>query len=114
MGVTSAEKQLQEEFLQQTLTKPFRTMHHDYGIRPASRDRRPMVGEHPSWKQMYVMNGFGTKGTSLTPYCVSQLINSIIDHSTISTDIDIKRFVKKDTIKIISPPYYVYSQKINS
>lgn len=99
MGVTSAERQLQEEFLQQTLIKPFRTIHHDYGIRPASRDRRPMVGEHPSCKGMHVMNGFGTKGTSLTPYCVSQLIDSIIDHMSLSTDIDIKRFVKKGYYK---------------
>jgi glycine oxidase len=45
------------------------------GIRPASKDRRPIVGAHPQNKNIYILNGLGTKGVSLVPWCSDQLIN---------------------------------------
>ncbi len=47
------------------------------GIRPASKDRRPIVGTHQQNKNMFILNGLGTKGVSLVPWCSEQLINLI-------------------------------------
>lgn len=60
-------------------------------IRSTTPDRRPIVGEHLIHKGLYIFNGFGTKGTSLIPWCAHQLINFIYDSTILPIDIDIKR-----------------------
>lgn len=42
------------------------------GIRPASADRRPLIGLHPEFEPLGVINGLGTKGVSLTPFFVKE------------------------------------------
>jgi glycine oxidase len=62
------------------------------GIRPASKDRRPLVGRHPQYKTLMVFNGLGTKGVSLAPYCAGVLAEFLLSKKEISTDINIERF----------------------
>ncbi|MCB9033253.1 MAG: FAD-dependent oxidoreductase [Chitinophagales bacterium] len=49
------------------------------GIRPTTKDRRPFVGKHESIPNLYILNGFGTKGVSLAPYFAKQLLEEIIN-----------------------------------
>jgi glycine oxidase len=46
----------------------FRVKSHRFGIRPATKDRRPFLGKHPAYNSVYIFNGFGAKGVSLIPY----------------------------------------------
>lgn len=55
-------------------TKEIKITNHLAGIRPASKDRRPIVGQHSENKNMYILNGLGTKGVSLVPWCSDKLI----------------------------------------
>lgn len=48
------------------------------GIRPASRTRRPFVGELPGNPKTYVINGLGTKGASLAPLMVKTLCDFLL------------------------------------
>lgn len=41
---------------------------HRFGIRPATKDRKPLLGKHPDFEGVYMFNGFGAKGVSLIPY----------------------------------------------
>jgi glycine oxidase len=43
-------------------------VHHRFGIRPATKDRKPILGKHPDIEGVYMFNGFGAKGVSLIPY----------------------------------------------
>ncbi|MGS2725051.1 NAD(P)/FAD-dependent oxidoreductase [Psychroserpens sp. BH13MA-6] len=62
------------------------------GIRPTTKDRRPLVGVHSSYKNMSVLNGLGTRGVMISPYVAQQLFNHIEHGSLLDPEIDIKRF----------------------
>ncbi|MFK8056730.1 MAG: NAD(P)/FAD-dependent oxidoreductase [Saprospiraceae bacterium] len=58
-------------------------------IRPTVNDRRPLVGQHPAKKGLWLCNGLGTKGTSLAPYCTAQLLKTLMTDEPLDPDIDI-------------------------
>lgn len=65
------------------------------GIRPATNDRKPLVGKHPKYANMYCCNGFGSRGVLIGPTVASELINYIEDLEPLPEEIDINRFFKK-------------------
>lgn len=66
----------------------------EIGIRPAVRDRRPVVGAHPQLNKLFILNGLGTKGSSLAPYCADQLVKYLLNDQKLDKDIDVKRFAQ--------------------
>ena len=63
------------------------------GIRPTVVDRRPLVGQHPSHKNMYMLNGLGTRGVLVAPSMAKALYDSIEKGASLPAEIDISRFV---------------------
>ncbi|MFI1771995.1 NAD(P)/FAD-dependent oxidoreductase [Thalassobellus citreus] len=63
------------------------------GIRPTVKDRRPLVGQHQDYKNMFVLNGLGTRGVMIGPYVAKQLFNYIENEIALEKEIDIKRFL---------------------
>jgi glycine/D-amino acid oxidase-like deaminating enzyme len=61
------------------------------GIRPATQDRRPFVGFHPSL-EAGIFNGFGSKGVSLMPYFAKQWTDEILGRSSVHSEVSIRRF----------------------
>ena len=70
-----------------------------FGIRPATIDRRPFVGKHPIFDNLYILNGLGSKGISLAPFCSKELFNSIEQKSKINFEINVKRYNSKNINK---------------
>jgi glycine/D-amino acid oxidase-like deaminating enzyme len=66
---------------------------HKAGIRPAVKDRRPMLGEHPGHKNIYLFSGLGSKGVSMAPYLARHLIEHIEEGRPLMPEIDLKRFL---------------------
>ncbi len=66
------------------------------GIRPTVKDRRPLVGRHEIHKNMYVLNGLGTRGVMIGPYVAKQLYNFIENTIPLDIEIDIARFKSKN------------------
>jgi glycine oxidase len=64
---------------------------HEAGIRPSVVDRKPIVGYHPVYKNLGILNGLGSKGVLVSPYLSYLLLNN-----SFSFDISINRFLKKD------------------
>jgi glycine/D-amino acid oxidase-like deaminating enzyme len=62
------------------------------GIRPTVKDRRPLVGAHFKYKNLYVLNGLGTRGVMIAPYVAEQLYYHIENNAPLDKEIDIKRF----------------------
>lgn len=62
------------------------------GIRPTVVDRRPLVGQHPNHKNMYVLNGLGTRGVLVAPAMAEALYNAIENNCSLPKEIDIQRF----------------------
>lgn len=73
-----------------------------FGIRPASRDRRPYIGPHPLDSRLVVFNGLGTKGLSLAPYCAEVLTEWLIQGKKLPDSLSLERLIKKG----ICPPEF--------
>ena len=65
------------------------------GIRPTVTDRRPLIGQHPKHKNLYVLNGFGSRGVMIAPFASKQLFDSIEKGEKLHSEMDISRFTKK-------------------
>ena len=67
---------------------------HRWGIRPATRDRKPFLGRHPVHHQVFVFNGFGAKGVSLAPYFSIEMLNLLTLGKEPQKAVNINRFFK--------------------
>ncbi|WP_190809862.1 FAD-binding oxidoreductase [Flagellimonas sp. S3867] len=83
------------EKLKTFLKCDFEVVDHVAGIRPTVVDRRPLVGQHPEHKNLFVLNGLGSRGVLIAPYASQQLFNAIEKGSGLDSEIDINRFIKK-------------------
>ncbi len=73
----------------------YTVLEHYAGVRPTVLDRRPLVGEHPIHKSMYILNGLGTRGVMLGPYLAQLLFDSIENKTELDPQVDIVRFKEK-------------------
>jgi glycine/D-amino acid oxidase-like deaminating enzyme len=80
--------------LKEWLKMPFKVVEHRSGLRPATLERRPFVGFHPTHTAIGILNGMGTKGYSLAPYFASQLVNNYCFGEKIVPEADVNRFRK--------------------
>ena len=90
-GPTETAKTKLSGELSRMLRVPYELRNHTVGIRPASRDRRPLMGEHPVHKGMFVFNGLGTKGYLLAPYLSHRLAQRLLDGVPLDKEMDIAR-----------------------
>jgi glycine/D-amino acid oxidase-like deaminating enzyme len=78
--------------LQSVYQGPFIIQNHVAGVRPTMKDRRPLVGAHPSRSGCFLFNGMGTKGTSLAPHWAKQLLDHIISGAALPEEVLPSRF----------------------
>jgi glycine/D-amino acid oxidase-like deaminating enzyme len=65
---------------------------HQSGIRPAMKDRRPVLGLHPIHSQVAIFNGLGTKGAMLAPFYAHQLCELLLNGKLPDSDVNVSRF----------------------
>lgn len=80
------------ERLAQALRLPFEVLEHRAAVRPAVRDRRPMMGQHPDHPQLYLFNGLGAKGASLGPFWAQAFTAYLESGSPLDEAVDLARF----------------------
>jgi glycine/D-amino acid oxidase-like deaminating enzyme len=78
--------------LEEGLKVPFTIIDHKASIRPATLERRPFVGFHPQQDRIGILNGMGTKGTSLAPFFANQLVQNLVHHFPIADEANLHRF----------------------
>lgn len=83
-----------EQVLKEWLRLPFTIMEHRSGLRPATLERRPFVGFHPTHAAVGILNGMGTKGYSLAPFFARQLTDNLCYGNPIVPEADVLRFRK--------------------
>ncbi len=71
---------------------PFTLIDQQTAVRPTVVDRRPLVGCHNEYDNMYVLNGMGTRGIILAPTASLSLLNLIKYNTPLPSEIDIIRF----------------------
>jgi len=80
------------EKLDRFLKCDYEVVDHVAGIRPTVTDRRPLAGRHPKHQNIYVLNGFGSRGVLVGPYASQQLFELIEYQNPIDKEMDIERF----------------------
>jgi glycine/D-amino acid oxidase-like deaminating enzyme len=69
----------------------YEVVEHKVGIRPTVPDRRPLIGVHPSYKNVFIFNGMGSKAVMLAPYFAEEFIQFLAG-GNLSKEVDIKRY----------------------
>ena len=80
------------EKLKKVIRVPYEIVHHSAGIRPTTKDRKPLVGVHPEYKNLAVLNGLGTRGVMIAPTVAHELYQHLENNEPLDAEIDIKRF----------------------
>jgi len=63
------------------------------GVRPTVKDRRPLVGVHHKFSNLYILNGLGTRGVMIAPTVAKNLFNHIAYKEKLDPEININRFL---------------------
>jgi len=87
----NARKEILDKVAKFTQTN-FTVIAHKVGIRPAVKDRRPLLGAHPTMKNTFLFSGLGSKGVSMAPKLVIHLLAYIEAGIPLDEEMDLKRF----------------------
>ncbi|MFA7686909.1 MAG: FAD-binding oxidoreductase [Moheibacter sp.] len=92
---TEKGKQEMIQHLREFFKGNFEITGHTAGIRPTIIDRRPVVGAHPVHKNLFILNGMGTRGTLLGPAMAEDLFNFTENNQPLDPEADVSRFNNK-------------------
>lgn len=62
------------------------------GIRPTVPDRRPLLGQHPAYKNLYICNGFGSRGVLIAPSASQLLFDFMEFNAPLPKEVDCQRY----------------------
>ena len=71
---------------------PIKVIDQVAGIRPTVLDRRPVLGQHFSYKKLFIFNGLGAKGYLMAPTLAREMAEYLLGEGTISKEVAINRF----------------------
>lgn len=91
-GITLEARTELEEKLNELMDISYQCVSQEWGFRPTTPDRRPLLGSHPEQPAVIIFNGFGTKGVSLTPYFSDVLIRWMENGTPLNKLVDIERY----------------------
>ncbi|MFT5183847.1 MAG: glycine oxidase [Flavobacteriales bacterium] len=80
--------------LKNLLTEDLEVVDQKVGIRPTSKDRRPIIGEHPRNSKMKIFNGLGTRGVIVAPAMVEWFCDHLINGAKLPDEVNVSRFNK--------------------
>ena len=86
----------------------FLLVNHKYGFRPTTIDRKPIIGEHPTIKNLFIFNGMGSKAVLMSPLLSKELIDFIVKKNKLDESVNSNRFFKK-----YSSTNEIFAKKIN-
>lgn len=81
-----------EKKLKQILKVPYEVLEHKAAVRPNTFDRRPLIGKHEKFNNVFIFNGLGSKGSSVGPYFANQFVNHLLYNEPILAEVNITRF----------------------
>ena len=91
-GNTAGGRRDLELKLKTLISLPYEVVGQNWGFRPTTRDRKPMLGAHPEFRNVFILNGMGTKGVSQAPYFSMVLADYLQDKVQIGPEVNISRF----------------------
>ncbi len=80
-----------ENKLQPLISSEYTILGQRAGLRPSSKDRRPLIGLHPAHPAVGVFNGLGTKGVTLAPYFAGEFVQYLENDKELNSEVNIDR-----------------------
>ncbi len=77
--------------LKQFLRCQFQIVDHRAAVRPALHDQKPVIGFHPKFKQIGIMNGLGSKGSLQAPWLAENFATHICTGKPIDPEVDLSQ-----------------------
>lgn len=90
--LTEIGKEELENKMQSFLKLPYQIVDYKTGIRPTVMDRRPLLGKHPTYQHLAILNGLGTRGIIYAPALAEILYDHIENGTDLDIEMDIDRF----------------------
>ena len=72
----------------------FREVDHFSGIRSGTKDRNPIIGRHPTHQNLFIFNGFGSRGSTTIKLSANHLINFLVRNVELPSHINLNRFME--------------------
>jgi glycine oxidase len=91
-GITEEARIELTEKLNELINFKYQIIDQEWGIRPTTRDRRPIIGAHPENPSVIIFNGLGTKGVSLSPYLSANLVSWLEGETDLNKAVDVNRY----------------------
>ena len=91
-GVTAVAREELAARLTVVTDQPFAVVGQQAGVRPAVRDRRPLIGPHPTVPNLSFCGGYGSKGVMLAPRLATLLADSLVGQAEIWPDASVQRY----------------------
>lgn len=79
------------EALNKMIDVPYKIVDQVCGIRPTTKDRKPILGTHKTYKNIHIINGFGSRGVMTSPLLGQNLISNIFDGVVLDKEVSIDR-----------------------
>ncbi|MES2628669.1 MAG: FAD-binding oxidoreductase [Bacteroidota bacterium] len=89
---TSTARQKIEKELGELTQVTYEIVDHQAGVRPTTRDRRPVLGFHHSHPVLGIFNGLGPKGVMNAPWSAARFCEHLIEGAELPGDVDVGRF----------------------
>lgn len=64
---------------------------HQANIRPTTLDKSPFIGQHPEYKNFYIFNGFGSKGSLQIPFYSQHFADYLLNGTPLENRVNINR-----------------------
>lgn len=81
-----------EERIQKIIASDYEVVDHITEIRPTVMDRRPLLGTHPDYYNVHLLNGFGTRGVLGAPLLSKWLLDYIMGQFELPEIVNLRRF----------------------
>ncbi len=81
--------------IDEILNCKYEIISHLAGVRPTVKDRKPLLGAHHDYKNMFVLNGLGTRGVMQGPALAKELFEFIEKGTALKVEHDTIRIKKK-------------------
>ena len=77
------------------IKRSFEIIDRKTGVRPATKDRRPVVGFHPNHSQLGIINGLGAKGSLMGPWLAKHFTSALLKGTPIEPEVNVQRYFNK-------------------
>ncbi|CEN52372.1 Conserved putative Glycine oxidase (fragment) [Capnocytophaga canimorsus] len=79
--------------LEKLINCSYEIINQEAAVRPTVADRRPLIGKHPKYNNLYIFKtGLGTRGVMIAPYVAKLLADSIYKGIAIDKEVDVNRY----------------------